>query len=107
MPVAHVAADLDMHYVIDDFTDPWRKPETILLLHGSSESHAMWFGWVPHLARQFRVVRTDMRGMGALLDHVERLGFLAPIKGQAIEHQRNDQQAHAKLSETGLGRDAA
>lgn len=65
MPVAHVAADLDMHYVIDDFTDPWRKPETILLLHGSSESHAMWYGWVPHLARQFRVVRTDMRGMGA------------------------------------------
>ena len=64
MPVAHVAADLDMHYVIDDFTDPWRKPKTILLLHGSSESHAMWFGWVPHLARQYKVVRPDMRGFG-------------------------------------------
>ena len=22
--------DLEMHYVIDDFTDPWTKPETIL-----------------------------------------------------------------------------
>jgi len=54
-----------MHYVVDDYTDPWCKPETILLLHGSSESHAVWFGWVPHLARHFRVVRPDMRGFGA------------------------------------------
>ena len=65
MPMAHVADDLDMHYLIDDFTDPWSEPETILLLHGSSESGAMWFGWVPHLARHFRVVRPDMRGFGA------------------------------------------
>jgi 3-oxoadipate enol-lactonase len=65
MPIAHIAADLDMHYVVDDYTDPWTTPETVLLLHGSSESHAMWYGWVPHLARQFRVVRTDMRGFGA------------------------------------------
>lgn len=65
MPIARVAADLEMHYVVDDFTDPWRDPETVLLLHGSSESGAMWFGWVPHLARDFRVVRPDMRGFGA------------------------------------------
>ncbi|HKA43314.1 MAG TPA: alpha/beta hydrolase [Burkholderiales bacterium] len=65
MPTARVAEDLDMHYVVDDYTDPWRKPETVLLLHGSSESGAMWFGWVPHLARHFRVVRPDMRGFGA------------------------------------------
>ncbi len=65
MPMARVADDLDMHYVVDDFTDPWSEPETILLLHGSSESGAMWFGWVPHLARHFRVVRPDMRGFGA------------------------------------------
>ena len=64
MPNAHVAADLEMHYLIDDYTDPWSKPETVLLLHGSSESGAMWFGWVPHLARHFRVVRPDMRGFG-------------------------------------------
>ena len=54
-----------MHYVIDDYTDPWCTPETILLLHGSGESHAMWYGWAPHLARHFRVVRPDMRGFGA------------------------------------------
>jgi pimeloyl-ACP methyl ester carboxylesterase len=64
MPMARVAPDLEMHYLVDDFTDPWRNPEMILLLHGNAESGAAWFGWVPHLARHFRVVRPDMRGYG-------------------------------------------
>jgi 3-oxoadipate enol-lactonase len=64
MPTLPLSADVEMHYVVDDYTDPWRNPETILMLHGSSESGAVWFGWVPHLARYFRVVRPDMRGFG-------------------------------------------
>jgi 3-oxoadipate enol-lactonase len=54
-----------LHYTLDDYTDPWREPESILLLHGLGESGAVWFGWVPHLARRLRVVRPDMRGFGA------------------------------------------
>jgi 3-oxoadipate enol-lactonase len=65
MPTFNAAADLAMHYEIDDFTDPWRGKETILLLHGNAESGAAWYGWVPHLARHYRVVRPDMRGFGA------------------------------------------
>src|SRR5690242_18586259 len=65
MPMVRVAPDLEMHYLVDDYTDPWRKPETVLLLHGGSESGAVWFGWAPHLARHFQVVRPDMRGFGA------------------------------------------
>lgn len=57
--------DLEMHYVVDDFTDPWSKPETILLLHGNAESSLAWYAWVPHLARRYRVVRPDRRGFGA------------------------------------------
>ena len=64
MPMARIAPDLEMHYLVDDYTDPWRQPETVLLLHGNCESGAAWFGWVPHLARQMRVVRPDMRGYG-------------------------------------------
>lgn len=60
----HIAADLDMHYRVDDFTDPWRKPQTILMLHGNAESGLAWYAWVPKLARQFCVVRPDMRGFG-------------------------------------------
>ena len=65
MPDHRVTADCELHYVVDDFSDPWREPETILMLHGNAESGAAWFGWVPHLARHYRVVRPDMRGFGA------------------------------------------
>ena len=34
------------------------------MLHGNAESGAVWFGWVPHLARHFRIIRPDMRGFG-------------------------------------------
>jgi hypothetical protein len=65
MPTLRIPPDLDLHYVVDDYTDPWTKPETILLLHGNAESGAAWYGWVPSLARRYRVVRPDMRGYGA------------------------------------------
>jgi pimeloyl-ACP methyl ester carboxylesterase len=32
-----------------------------LLLHGNSERGLAWYGWMPQLARRFRVVRPDMR----------------------------------------------
>src|SRR5437762_13907593 len=64
MPTLRATPDLVMHYEIDDFTDPWRDRETILMLHGNAESGAAWYGWVPSLARRFRVVRPDMRGFG-------------------------------------------
>ncbi|HJU19655.1 MAG TPA: alpha/beta hydrolase [Stellaceae bacterium] len=65
MPNFRAAPDLDMHYRVDDFTDPWRTPETVFLLHGNAESGEAWYGWVPSLARHYRVVRPDMRGFGA------------------------------------------
>src|SRR5689334_1017264 len=64
MPVMNVSPALQMHYLVDDFTDPWTTPETILLIHGGSESSAIWFGWVPYFARRFRIVRADTRGFG-------------------------------------------
>jgi 3-oxoadipate enol-lactonase len=65
MPTFRPTTDLDLHYAVDDFTDPWRRPQTILLLHGNAESGLAWYGWVPALARQYRVLRPDMRGFGA------------------------------------------
>lgn len=64
MPRVRIDETLEMHYLVDDFTDPWRSPETVLMLHGNAESGAVWFAWVPHLARHFRVLRPDMRGFG-------------------------------------------
>ncbi len=65
MSTLRIDADLLLHYVVDDYTDPWCKPQTIVLMHGLGESSAVWYGWVPQLARDYRVVRPDLRGFGA------------------------------------------
>jgi 3-oxoadipate enol-lactonase len=56
---------LSLAYYADDFTDPWRRPDTVLLLHAAMGSARRYYGWVPHLARDWRVVRLDLRGHGA------------------------------------------
>src|SRR5215813_9442955 len=65
MPTLRIPPDLEMNYVVDDYTDPWRKPDTVLMLHGNAESGASWYAWVPPFARRYRVVRPGMRGFGA------------------------------------------
>ena len=51
-------------YTVDDFTDPWRKPETVLFVHGLAESTEAWRAWMPHFAGRYRCVRVDVRGFG-------------------------------------------
>jgi 3-oxoadipate enol-lactonase len=51
-------------YYIDDFTDPWTAPPTLLLLHAAMGSARRYYAWVPTLARHYRVVRMDLRGHG-------------------------------------------
>src|SRR3954447_13935039 len=53
---------LSFAYYVDDFTDPWKRPDTVLLLHAAMGSNRRYYGWVPHLARDWRVVRLDLRG---------------------------------------------
>jgi 3-oxoadipate enol-lactonase len=53
-----------LHYVVDDYTDPWKNAPYILLQHGNGRSGAFWYSWVPYLSRFYRVVRPDMRGLG-------------------------------------------
>lgn len=54
----------ELFYIVDDFTDPWRPVQTVLLVHGLAESTEAWRAWVPHFAGRFRVVRVDLRGFG-------------------------------------------
>jgi len=56
---------LELAYALDDYTDPWRTPETVFLVHAAMGSSLRFYAWVPHLAGEFRVVRIDMRGHGA------------------------------------------
>ncbi|MBM3223795.1 MAG: alpha/beta hydrolase [Candidatus Tectomicrobia bacterium] len=54
----------ELFYTIDDFTDPWTQPETVVLHHGMAKNHKLWYAWIPVLAQHYRVIRFDMRGMG-------------------------------------------
>lgn len=56
---------LRVAYYVDDFTDPWTKAETVVLLHPAMGNSQRWFRWMPPLARQYRVLRMDLRGHGA------------------------------------------
>ncbi len=64
MPFVQTASDLQTWYCIDDFTDPWTQAPWIVLMHGVAETSDAWYGWIPHLARRYRVLRFDVRGFG-------------------------------------------
>lgn len=55
---------LRLGYTIDDFTDPWIKAPTLLLLHAAMGHSKRYYAWVPRLCRHYRVVRMDLRGHG-------------------------------------------
>jgi 3-oxoadipate enol-lactonase len=54
----------DLFYREDWFGEPWRKPETAVLIHGNDESSIVWYAWVPRMAQEFRVLRPDLPGFG-------------------------------------------
>lgn len=58
--------DLDIHYELADYTEPWRAtaPQTFLLYHGYARNMQFWQPWVPLLAGEYRVLRFDARGCG-------------------------------------------
>ena len=64
MPFVERRGQPRLHYAVDDFTDPWKKAPVVLLQHGNGRSSKFWYQWVPALARHYRVVRPDMRGLG-------------------------------------------
>ena len=51
-------------YHVDDHTDPWKPAATLLLLHAAMGHSRRFYGWVPGLSRDYRVVRMDLRGHG-------------------------------------------
>jgi len=54
----------DLHYTIDDCTDPWKDAPYLFLQHGNGRAGRFWYSWVPYLSRHYKVVRPDARGLG-------------------------------------------
>ena len=44
MTTARIKPDLDMHYRLDDYTDPWRVSEAVLIVRvrGNHEGSGAW-----------------------------------------------------------------
>ena len=55
---------LKLAYAVDDFSDPWRPQETLILIHTAMGSSRHLYKWIPTRSRHYRVVRPDMRGHG-------------------------------------------
>jgi len=81
-------------YRIDDFTDPWRPPQTLLLLHAAMGSSRRWYAAVPALARHYRVVRMDLRGHGE---------SQVPPAEPSLSMDRLVQDVHELLDHLGCG----
>lgn len=64
MPTLQRAGKPDLHYELDDFTDPWAGAPVLILQHGYCRSSRFWYQWVPYLSRYYKVVRPDLRGLG-------------------------------------------
>jgi 3-oxoadipate enol-lactonase len=64
MPTFATPDGATLHYAVHDFTDRWRKAGTIILVHGFARSGEFWFNMIPYLARFYRVICPDLRGLG-------------------------------------------
>ena len=64
MPIVKAGDGAPLHYAVHDYTDRWRKADTMILIHGFARSGGFWFNMVPYLARFYRVICPDLRGLG-------------------------------------------
>src|SRR5438034_1309774 len=66
LPVRAVKDDYkeDFFYREDWLAEPWRKPESVVLIHGNDESSVEWYAWVPRMAKEYRLIRPDLPGLG-------------------------------------------
>ncbi len=54
----------DLFYREDWFGEPWKKPETAVLIHGNDETSVVWYAWLPRMGQEFRLIRPDLPGFG-------------------------------------------
>ena len=83
MPKARIDDTLEMYYEDDNFTDPWKTPETVVLQHCNAGSSQLYYRWVPVISRHYRLIRVDRRGQGQ--STVPAPGYPWSLKGWAQE----------------------
>src|ERR1700680_3233604 len=61
-PASNASAE-DFFYREDWFGEPWRKPESAVLIHGNAESSIVWYAWMPRDRRSTRLLRPELPGL--------------------------------------------
>src|SRR5690242_10816317 len=59
-----LGAGIQLYYKDEWLGAPWLTGEPAVMLHGNLETHEIWYGWVPRMAQQFRLLRPDLPGFG-------------------------------------------
>ena len=99
----------DFFYREDWFGEPWRKPETAVLIHGNDELSIVWYAWMPRMAREFRVLRPDLPGFGRSLVPAGfewSLPSLATFVVHVLDKAGVESAAHHRRQDRRRGRDA-
>ncbi len=66
----------NLHYEVHDYTDPWKNAGTLILQHGYGRSGKFWFNLIPYIARHYKVVCPDLRGLGqSTVDDVDAISI--------------------------------
>lgn len=78
MPTVNVNG-YEIYYYDDDFTDPWKKSEIVLLNHYGCGDSTLYNRWIPILAREYRVIRWDRPGHGK--SEVPGLDYKLSVEG--------------------------
>jgi 3-oxoadipate enol-lactonase len=55
---------VELFYRDDWLGAPWVKPDPVMFIHGNDESGVSWYGWVPRMGQEFRLLRPDLPGFG-------------------------------------------
>jgi 3-oxoadipate enol-lactonase len=59
-----VNGKFELDVEIDDFSLPWKKNKSYLLLqHGFGRSSAIWTTWIPYLSAHYPIIRPNLRGL--------------------------------------------
>lgn len=78
MPTVNVNG-YEVYYYDDDFTDPWRRSETVLINHYGVGDSTLYRRYIPILGKEYRVVRWDRPGHGT--SEKPPLGYTMTVEG--------------------------
>ncbi len=81
-----VEPGIKLHYVVDDYTDPWSESEVVLMHHGIAQDLRRWARWIPYVARQYRIVRFDFRGFGE--SSIPPASYIPSLEGLLVDARR-------------------